>query len=228
MKKYIQTALITLVFCGLIFGGSYFSSYFIKLSAPMTQVEMIAESMQSVVAVYTSDSDLPASGFYIGNGIIVTAGHVADMEEVEKIIFEDGTQYPILDRIVDPNYDCGFLVVEDINQPTLEFNLAEVQRGEEIFILGHPMGLTFISTKGIVTGRTDSEKFFGDVLLFAVDAVAHPGNSGSVLLDKNGKIRGVHVGGRLSNCGSSLYGYSVNISTFDIIKALAQAGLEIE
>ncbi|MHA2022569.1 MAG: hypothetical protein ACTSWQ_02795, partial [Candidatus Thorarchaeota archaeon] len=70
--------------------------------------------------------------------------------------------------------------------------------------------------------------FFGDTILIVTDAVTHGGNSGSVLVDEDGEIRGVHVGGRLSNCGSSLHGYGVNVGVTAILNALEAAGLEIE
>ena len=142
-------------------------------------------------------------------------------------MFEDGAEYKVLKQIKHPDYDCGFLLIGDCDKPALKFDFVGVQRGEEIFTLGNPSGMTFISTKGVVTGRTDSEGYFGDTLLIVVDSVAHGGNSGSVLLDTDGEIRGVHVGGYSSRCGSSLHGYEVNICVNDILNALKVAGLEL-
>lgn len=192
-----------------------------------TQVEMIAKSMKSVVAVYHSFYDIPASGFYIGNGIIVTAGHVAK-EDIKKVVFENGVECPVLKRINYSDYDCGFLIIEDVNQPALKFDFKKSKRGEVVFTLGNPRNVTFVSTKGIITGRTDSNGFFGDIELLLADAVSHPGNSGSVLLDEDGEIRGIHVGGRMTRCGAALHGYEVSIPVEYILYALDQAGLEIE
>ena len=234
MKKYIQKALVILIFLGAIYGGNEWSNHYFPNPIPITQIEMIERSMQSVVAVYRSDYDLPASGFYIGDGIIVTAGHVAEVGSLEKVVFEDGDEYPILEQIVHPDYDCGFLLIKypcdpcDINEPILKFDLAEVQRGEEIFILGNPSGFTFLSTNGIVAGRDDFDGFFGDTLLIIIDAAGQGGNSGSVLIDKDGEIRGLWIGGSISRCGAFLTGCGASVPVNDILEALKQAGLEIE
>ena len=239
MKKYIQTALVVLIFLGLIFGGSNLSFSFRRIPTSMTQIEMIEQSMQSVVAVYRPDYDIPASGFYIGNGIIITAGHIAETENLEKVVFEDGDEYKIIKQIVHPDYDCGFLLISEANdlphtfphpnEPSLEFDLAEVQRGEEIFILGNPSGFLFLSTKGIIVGRRDNiNGLFGDTLLIVSDAAGQGGNSGSVLVDKDGEIRGVWIGGYTSRCGAFLTGCGLSIPVNDILEALEQAGLEIE
>ncbi len=208
-----------------------------KIAPQMTQVEVIAKSMQSVVAVYhPSYEGLPASGFYIGNGIIVTAGHVAKEEGIEKVIFEDGDEYNVLRQIVHPDYDCGFLLISEAkslsnifplpDEPALEFDFVDVRRGEEVFILGNPAGFLFLSTKGIVVGRDDYDGFFGDLQLIVSDASGYGGNSGSVLLDKDGEIRGVWVGGEVSRCGSFLVGEGASIPVEYILNALNAAGLE--
>ena len=111
----------------------------------------------------------------------------------------------------------------DINEPILKFDITEVQRGEEIFILGNPSGLTFISTKGIVCGRTTWDEWFGETLLIVTEVATYNGSSGSPLVDKEGEIRGVHVGWKVL---PGIYG--LNVCTGDILKALDEAGLEID
>ena len=191
----------------------------------VTQIEMLEKAMQSVVAVYYFDADFPASGFYIGNGRVITAGHVAE-ENIEKVVFEDGTECPVLKRIVHPDYDCGILIIDPLDKPTLKFDLTEVQRGEEIFILGNPLGFVFLSTKGVVCGRGNIDGFFGDALLIITDAASQGGNSGSVLIDADGEIRGVWVGGWISRCGAFLTGCGMSICVDDILNVLEQADLQ--
>jgi len=228
MSAKIKLVVIMVVsLCIGLFLFTYAEMLGTKIRVKPTQVEIIETVMQSVVAVYHPSINIPASGFYIGDGVIVTAGHVAKMDGIKKVVFEDGTKYPVLRQIVHPDYDCGFLIIENIDRPILKFDLKEVQRGENIFTLGHPVGLTFIVTKGIVTGRSDAEGFFGNTLLITTDAVTQPGNSGSVLIDEDGEIRGVHVGGKIGNCGSPLHGYEVDICVSDILKAMETAKLKL-
>lgn len=200
----------------------------VTLQRPVTQVEMVAKAMQSVVAVYHPNVDIPASGFYIGRGIIITAGHVAGVSGLEKVVFEDGSEYDVLRQVTHPDYDCGFLYIDVVDKPALLFDLEKVRRGEEIFVLGNPAGALFVVTKGIVMGFNEANGFFGETQLIMVDAVGHGGNSGSVLLDGDGEIRGVYVGGGRANCGSPLHGYGVSICVEDILGALAVAELEVK
>ena len=164
----------------------------------------------------------PASGFYVGNGIIITAGHVSETLGIEKVVFENGDEYNVIRQITHSDYDCGFLLINDPNKLALVFDFAEVQRGEEIFILGNPKDLIFVSTKGVVSGVTDSDGCFGDTLLIVTDASSYNGNSGSPLLDINGEIRGVHVGWVVA---PEIFG--VNVCVKDILKALDAAGLQL-
>jgi S1-C subfamily serine protease len=182
---------------------------------------MIEKSMRSVVTIYHPANRILASGFYIGNGIIVTAGHVAEIENLEKVIFEDGDEYGILKQIAHPDYDCGLLIINDPNKPELKFDLAEVQRGEEIFVLGNPGGLTFISTKGMVGGRV-RRALFGDVILVVSNTISASGSSGSTVIDKDGDVRGVHVG------WAGTKNFTVYVPSNKILEALRQAELEIE
>ena len=205
-----------------------------RLSYDFPQTEMLAKSMQSVVAVYhPTYGGTPASGFYIGNGIIVTAGHVAEEKGIEKVVFEDGDEYNVLEQIVHPDFDCGFLLISDANsmpntfphpnEPILKFDSAEIKRGEVVFILGNPGGLLFNVSKGIISSvNRDCDEYFGKTILIGFDAMATYGSSGAPVVDQDGEIRGVQVGGR------GFHGSSVAITTSDILKALKQAGLEIE
>lgn len=221
MKKYIQIVLVVLVFCGFMYVGNRFCINYTSNHIPMTQVEMISKSMQSVVAVYHPDYNTLASGFYIGNGVIVTAGHVAK-EELKNVVFENGSEYDIIRKIKHPDYDCGFLIIEDCNAPALSFDTAEIQRGEIVFILGNPKGLTFNVSAGIISSISRfCNGYFGETILIGYDAVAVSGNSGSPVIDKDGEIRGVNVGDK------GFHGSAVAITTKDILKALNEAGLEI-
>jgi S1-C subfamily serine protease len=184
------------------------------------QVDMIDKAMQSVVAVYHPNIDVPASGFYIGNGVIVTAGHVASVENLEKVVFEDGLECSIIKQIAHKNYDCGFLLIENIDKPVLNFDLADVKRGEIIFVLGNPNGLVFNVSKGIISSSNRlCNGFFGETVLIGYDAATERGSSGSPVIDEDGEVRGINVG------NNGFHGSAVAITVSDIIKAMKEAKL---
>jgi len=216
MKKYI----ITVILCIFLFAGILLRT---NVRYIPKQVKMIELSMQSVVQVtHPNWPGSPASGFYIGNDIVVTAGHVSDTEP-NGVIFEDGTEYEVLKSITHPDYDCGFLLLHSVKKPALEFDSVKSKRGEKLFILGNPFRLIFCATKGIVSSvKADCDEFFGKVILIQTDAVSFPGNSGSCVLDDDGEIRGVLVGGRGRSSGISFV-----VPTEAILKALKEAKLEI-
>jgi len=69
--------------------------------------------------------------------------------------------------------------------------------GEEVFIIGASFGKEqFPSvTKGIVSCVGFNIPVFGDKMLLKVDAASCPGNSGSPVFNKDGKVVGILVGG---------------------------------
>ncbi|KKN19309.1 hypothetical protein LCGC14_0947080 [marine sediment metagenome] len=221
-KKILGVFLIAVIIStGLLLTGLYQIPPYSISKVSRTQVQMIESSMQSVVQVIHADwPGHPASGFYIGNDIVVTAGHVAEGEP-NGIIFEDGTEYEVLKSIVHPDYDCGFLLLHSVKKPSLKFDLVKSERGEELFILGNRLQLKYCVSKGIVSSvETYITEVFGEVILVQSDYDGFSGNSGSCVLDKDGEIRGVHVGSRRARI-------SFFVPTEAILKALKEAKLEI-
>jgi len=226
MKKQ----LLMVTFVGLLF------CVFVYFNSTPDIPGIIEQSMKSVVMVFSEDTDeYPvASGFYIGGRIIVTAGHVAEeSNKISYVEFEDGTVCKVVDTIRNPDYDCGFLIIEPIDKPALKFDTEPVVRGEVLLTMGNPhagrgvWGFTvrFNVSKGIVSGFVYSD-LSPNIELFVCDGVAHPGNSGSPLIDEEGEVKGLHVAGGRSFCGSALHGFSMNIKVADILRALEAAGLE--
>jgi S1-C subfamily serine protease len=69
--------------------------------------------------------------------------------------------------------------------------------GTDVFLIGHPVGLGWCITRGIITG---SKRFHG-VSMIETDAAYLPGNSGGALVDANGRLIGV-VSSRHSDEGT--------------------------
>lgn len=74
---------------------------------------------------------------------------------------------------------------------------AEVEVGEPVLAVGHPIGLEFTVTSGIVSAKR------GDRWL-QVDAPINPGNSGGPLLDRRGVVIGVNTWRVRSGVGDGL------------------------
>lgn len=153
--------------------------------------------MQSVVHI-SADAGWEGSGSYIGNGLILSAGHVVDGATQFIITFEDGTEYVSTEFYLEPVSDVGFILIRNCDSPALTFDDDGYSRGDTAFVYGSPFGwdYCFSVTKGIISSvNRDCEGFFGEKLMLQVDAAAYPGNSGGPVVDDEGEIIGILVGG---------------------------------
>jgi S1-C subfamily serine protease len=66
--------------------------------------------------------------------------------------------------------------------------------GDEVFIVGAPLGMTHTLSVGHVSGRRAAHNLFGGFAgaeLLQTDASINPGNSGGPMFDMNGKVIGI-------------------------------------
>lgn len=153
--------------------------------------------MQSVVHI-EADAGWQGGGSYVGNGLILTAGHVVDEGWSFTITFEDGTEYISTEFYLEETADVGFIFIGDCNSPVLTFDDDGYSRGDTSFVYGNPFGwdYSFSVTKGIISSvNRDCDGFFGKKIMLQVDAASWPGNSGGPVTDEEGEIIGILVGG---------------------------------
>ena len=188
--------------------------------------------MDSVVhiAVETEYGGWQGSGVYIGDGIILTAGHVVEGAIQFTVTFEDGCIYDSNDYYQEEVSDVGFILLDSnsVCHSPIPFDNRVVGRGDSVWVFGSPYGTEFLFTvsEGIISNTTlTCDGYFGDKPIFTTDAASYPGNSGGPVVDSDGEIIGILVGG---------YGYADNLSIcirVDVIvlslnKYLAQLELE--
>lgn len=163
--------------------------------------------MQSVVHI-GADAGWQGSGVYVGNGLILTAGHVVDGAETFVVTFEnEPSSYASSTFYVEPLADIGFIYLEDYDGPALEFDREHLHRGDSVFVFGNPFGwdYNFSVTKGIISSvDRDCDGFFGEKIMLQSDAAAYPGNSGGPVTDDEGEIIGILVGGTYGGDNISL------------------------
>jgi S1-C subfamily serine protease len=163
--------------------------------------QMLNEAMKSVVHICV-DSPMGSwqgSGSYVGDGLILTAGHVVEGATSFRCTFNDGLVIDSTKSFQCQDFDAGFIYIgDDVNEPALEFDLTPVLVGDDVYCLGNPYGwpLRFTATFGMVSavGR-DMDGFFGSKLMYQADFAAYPGNSGGPVLNPSGQIVGILVGG---------------------------------
>lgn len=129
-----------------------------------------------------SKSGTCSGEFIDSTGDILTAGHCVEGFDMWEIQTFDQRKYYATVVSTSATHDLALLHIDRRN--TSFFELADsVVRGQTVFALGSPLGITDTLSTGIVA-RID-----GDITL--IDCSALPGNSGGPLFDKDQKLVGV-------------------------------------
>ncbi|MGD0077961.1 MAG: tetratricopeptide repeat protein [Sedimentisphaerales bacterium] len=159
-------------------------------------VELVKKVKPCVVLIETFDKDnkplAQGSGFFINNkGHIVTNHHVLKGAYRATVKTSNGMEYPV-EGIIAKNADADIvkLVVNipDANTPFL--NLSEIvpSEGQDIVVIGNPLGLESTVSAGIVSAVRDIPAF-GKII--QITAPVSPGSSGSPVLNSNGEVIGI-------------------------------------
>lgn len=146
----------------------------------------------SVVRLQTDDGQ--GAGVVIStDGDILTSAHVvADASEV-LIGTHDGRGFPGTVAFLDADID---LAVVRVQTPGVEWAAVKLEPddslpiGSKIYVIGHPVGLGWTVTQGIVSGRRRVGEAAATALL-QTDAAISPGNSGGPMLDEHGHLVGI-------------------------------------
>lgn len=187
----------------MLFAGSVFATDYPRVEERIVELRIIKKDTPKAQEEKKKTSkglvDLPSgavcSGSFInGLGDIITAGHCAlNADTIYVTTFDDRT-YKAEILAISATHDLALLHVDKLNSP--HFGPAqEVTRGETIFILGSPLGITNSLSTGIIA------KLDGDITL--VDCSALPGNSGSAVFNTNGELVGVLTAGYVVGFGTT-------------------------
>ena len=158
----------------------------------MTAIKEIIEQFRSTV-VQIATPYATGTGFYLkSQDVIVTNEHVVrgnrrvvvDGEEFEKQI--------VRVLYLDPRLDLAFLAAPDSHQmPSVFMGVGEeLNEGETVIAVGHPFGLKYTATQGIISNTQHKQN---EIDYLQHDAALNPGNSGGPLVDMHGHVIGVNT-----------------------------------
>jgi S1-C subfamily serine protease len=189
--------------------------------------QVFAEAEKYSVRVYvTTTVALESSqrGSYQGSGFIVyidrEAGYVyaATCEHVigdgvcnAQISFKDGERIQAEPIYIDPVYDFGMIRFR-LDEPGIPSDITtaklgdsdKLKIGERVGTFGHPSGIEFSGTEGIVSSTTNTPQA-GTGKFIQTDAPINPGNSGGpLILMKNGSVIGINAATTGEGIGWSL------------------------
>lgn len=133
------------------------------------------------------------TGFFVKNeNLIITNDHVVKgnsevvisgksfQKQMSKVLFNDSA------------YDLAFVSVPDgVDMPDMQLATGkEVKDGDTVVAIGHPYGLSYTATEGIVS---KAKRLQRGINYIQIDAAINPGNSGGPLVNANAEIVGVNT-----------------------------------
>lgn len=155
-----------------------------------TKIDSLCKPSIVEIEVDNPDGGGLGSGFFIGDGKIVTNYHVIDGANKITITTYDNKKYDVNTIIgYNASIDLAILKVDTTDYKSLPI-CKKVAGGEEIFALGSPMGLTGSITSGIVS---TASRVMDDVDYIQIDAAISDGNSGGPLVNSYGEVIGVNT-----------------------------------
>ncbi len=162
-------------------------------NAPLN-VEGIIEKFRNALVQIATDSST-GTGFYLPDyDLIVTNNHV--VKDVERVTIK-GLKFPKqISRVffTDERRDLAFLsppAQKDIPFPDITLGtFTPPQDGDRVLAIGHPFGLNYSATQGVVSRAARVQNGLN---YLQVDAAINPGNSGGPLVNADGDVIGVNT-----------------------------------
>ena len=158
----------------------------------MDTKSIIEQYKSTVIQIATPYST--GTGFYLADcNLIITNEHVI-RDNKTVVIDGEGLEKQLVNVLyIDQKHDLAFLEVPTGHSMPAIF-LRDTSRplteGEEILAVGHPFGLKYTVTKGIISNTLHE---VAGINYIQHDAALNPGNSGGPLISKTGKIVGVNT-----------------------------------
>jgi serine protease Do len=128
------------------------------------------------------------------DGLVLTAAHVVDDANLKalKMVTWNGNEYDVKVLLVNKRLDLALV------QPKASaesFNYAPIQEsndlwvGEDILVVGHPLGHMWTVTDGIIGSLPWSVWYFNRII--ETNARILPGNSGGPVFSRKGEVIGI-------------------------------------
>lgn len=138
----------------------------------------------SVVVVLNPKGAL-GTGFYVTPDLVMTNYHVVEGVKFVEIKLHNGME--TFGKIVksDVRLDLALIKVQDRGTPVEFYDKNNLDLGSTVEAIGHPKGLTFTITRGVVSAVRKKKSVFAvggkEVMFVQTDAAINPGNSGGPL-----------------------------------------------
>ena len=146
-----------------------------------------------------SDNIAVASGIILkANGYIVTNAHVVEDLEAIYVVLSNRKVYEAYVVATDTPSDLALIKIsKGMLKPVVFAKSSDVKVGTMVLTVGTPleMGLQNSVSMGIISGVNRTIGDFTEYSFIQTDASANPGNSGGPVVNMNGEVIGIIVGG---------------------------------
>ncbi len=157
----------------------------------MNTQKILDTFQESIIQIETPMAS--GSGFYLDkHDLIITNSHVVSGLKEVVISSKDIKRREATVIYDDPKYDLAFIktsVSLEVKHP-LHLSEKPVHDGDKVVAIGHPYGLNYTATEGIVS---KAARLQGELEYIQIDAAINPGNSGGPLLNNTGEVIGVNT-----------------------------------
>jgi len=196
------------------------------VSQGQTETRSVSELFErvnpAVVEIYTratdvphSPSAMPVSMSGVGSGVLIspdgkilTAAHVVETASAINVRFLGGEAMKATVLSSEPALDVAVLQLDHLPKDAFVAAIGdanEVSVGDQVFVVGAPLGISHTLTVGYISGRRKTNAMFSGVSTteyFQTDAAINQGNSGGPLFNMRGEVIGI-VSHILSHSGGS-------------------------
>jgi len=148
-------------------------------------LEQYIENIMQIMTPYGS-----GTGFLIDD-IVVTNSHV--VSGLKEVVLSAKKLKRTIAKVIydDPYLDLAFIEYNFEKPMTLlQLTNTTVDDGDTIVAIGHPYGLNYTATEGIVSRAS---RLQDDLEYIQIDAAINPGNSGGPLLNVKAELVGVNT-----------------------------------
>ena len=156
------------------------------------EFQEIIENFQPAIIQIASNGNT-GTGFYLNRyNLIVTNEHVVG--GVPEVTIAGKSFHKMLSSVwyTDKKHDLAFLQPPaGAAFPEIELGRYEsLKDGDEIIAIGHPYGLNYTATQGVIS---KVDRIRQGLHFIQIDAAINPGNSGGPLVNHSGEIIGINT-----------------------------------
>jgi serine protease Do len=193
--------LLVLLATTIVLHGQDVSKLYSKVNPSVVTIkvqekEVVTDRSTMTKAMVTTEG-LGSGVVVSAAGEIMTAAHVIAAAENVTVTFLNGEEVPA--KVVTSNVDADVALVKLIWIPknlvvAPVANSDEVKIGNQVIVIGAPMGLTHSLSVGHISGRMKDNTIsdnFSHTEFFQTDASINHGNSGGPMFNMQGQVIGI-------------------------------------